>query len=152
MVGGPGPPLWTIWKSIGMRTATQDMGKSWENKTWQPNHQPGVVENSENQSRSDVDPVVMSHLRSKANVILWFGYPFLTCHNQLVNRDCSHSVYSTLFFILGIPKQCGRRGRNQSPKINQSRSFGWLQHIPSVESRLTLQTYMAMENHWLDMK
>ena len=66
----------------------------------------------------------MSHLQSKANVILWFGYPFLTCHNQLVNRDCSHSLYSTLFFILGIPKQSGRRGRNQSPKINQSRSFG----------------------------
>ena len=36
LVGGPGPPLWRIWKSIGMMI----IPNIWENKTWQPNHQP----------------------------------------------------------------------------------------------------------------
>ena len=30
-----GPPLWKIWKSIGMIIPNM-----WENKKWQPNHQP----------------------------------------------------------------------------------------------------------------
>ena len=34
-----GPPLWKIWKSIGMMTFPI-YGKIWENKKWQPNHQP----------------------------------------------------------------------------------------------------------------
>ena len=33
-----GPPLWKIWKSIGMMIVPN----IWENKKWQPNHQPAV--------------------------------------------------------------------------------------------------------------
>ena len=33
-----GPPLWKIWKSIGMI-----IPNIWENKKWQPNHQPVIV-------------------------------------------------------------------------------------------------------------
>ena len=35
-------PLWKIWKSLGMRTATQAI---WEKKKWQPNHQPAIIFN-----------------------------------------------------------------------------------------------------------
>ena len=34
-----GPPLWKIWKSIGMMIFPTE----WENKTWQPNHQPVII-------------------------------------------------------------------------------------------------------------
>ena len=34
-----GPPLWKIWKSIGMMI----IPNIWENKKWQPNHQPARV-------------------------------------------------------------------------------------------------------------
>ena len=33
-----GPPLWKIWKSIGMI-----IPNTWENKKWQPNHQPASL-------------------------------------------------------------------------------------------------------------
>ena len=37
LVGGPGPPLWKIWKSIGMIRNPILMGKC---QKWQRNHQP----------------------------------------------------------------------------------------------------------------
>ena len=37
-----GPPLWKTWKSIGMMI----IPNIWENKTWQPNHQPDLVVNN----------------------------------------------------------------------------------------------------------
>ena len=35
-----GPPLWKIWKSVGMI-----IPNIWENKKWQPNHQPVILGN-----------------------------------------------------------------------------------------------------------
>ena len=39
-----GPPLWKIWKSIVVNW-DDDIPNKWENKKWQPNHQPGSLWN-----------------------------------------------------------------------------------------------------------
>ena len=68
-----GPPLWKIWTSIGMIVPN-----IWENKKWQPNHQPVIIRHPklwQTFTRTHkYDPRLLPPLTNFGMLCYWWSY------------------------------------------------------------------------------